>query len=110
MEILPLWHATISFLLYVAEKRKDPGVPNSLPFKETILKEAEDRKRRAEEERERQKEKRKKERSKILDKKRNLDSLVKDAQKRTDEYNRKVCCNSLSGQCLCHTSGVRASL
>ena len=28
-----------------AEKRKDPGIPNSLPFKETILREAEERKR-----------------------------------------------------------------
>ena len=34
-----------SLFLYYIEKRKDPGVPNSLPFKENILKEAEDRKR-----------------------------------------------------------------
>jgi len=28
-------------ILLLTEKRKDPGIPNSLPFKETILKEAE---------------------------------------------------------------------
>lgn len=27
------------------EKRKDPGIPNSLPFKESVLREAEERKR-----------------------------------------------------------------
>ncbi|KAL3853422.1 hypothetical protein ACJMK2_016960 [Sinanodonta woodiana] len=70
-------------------KRKDPGIPNSLPFKEAILKEAEDRKRRIEEEREKQKEKRKKDREKLLNKKRNLDNLVKDALKKTAEYEKK---------------------
>lgn len=72
------------------EKRKDPGVPNAAPFKEQVLKEAEERRRRLEQEKERQKEKRKKERQAILEKKRNLSSLVKDAQKRTDEFNKKV--------------------
>ena len=75
----------------IAERKKDPGVPNAAPFKEQILKEAEEVKRRLEEERQKQKEKRKRERQKILDKKRNLDSIVKDAQKRTDEFNKKVC-------------------
>ena len=65
-------------------------MPNSAPFKEQILKEAEDRKCRLEEERQKQKEKRKKDRQKAFDKKRNLDGVVKDAQKRTDEFNRKV--------------------
>ncbi|XP_013410089.1 guanine nucleotide-binding protein-like 3 homolog, partial [Lingula anatina] len=76
-------------------KRKDVAVPNSLPFKEEILKEAEDRKRRLEEEQQRLKDKRKKDRQKILDKKRNLASLAQDAQKRTEEYERK---NALSGE------------
>merc|ERR1712150_195946 len=64
-------------------KRKDPGIPNSLPFKEEILKEAEDRKKRLEEEKLKQKERARKERDKQLNKKRNLEHLVKDAQKRT---------------------------
>ena len=42
-----------------------------------------------EEERQKQKEKTKRERAKLLDKKRNLGDLLKDAKKRTDEYNRK---------------------
>ncbi len=75
---------------HISERKKDLGVPNAAPFKEQVLKEAEDRKRRLEEERERQKEKRKKERQALLDKKRNLQSIVKDAQKRTDDFNKKV--------------------
>ena len=43
-----------------------------------------------EEERQRQKEKRKKERAKLLEKKRNLEGLVKDAQKKTAEFEKKV--------------------
>lgn len=35
----------VIFFSLNAEKRKDPGIPNSLPFKETILREAEERKR-----------------------------------------------------------------
>ncbi|XP_061175833.1 guanine nucleotide-binding protein-like 3 homolog [Saccostrea echinata] len=71
------------------KKRKDPGIPNSLPFKETILREAEEHKRKIEEERERQKERRKREREKLQNKKRNLTSLVKDAEKKTQAYERK---------------------
>ncbi|XP_052084513.1 guanine nucleotide-binding protein-like 3 homolog [Mytilus californianus] len=71
------------------KKKKDPGIPNSLPFKEEILREAEERKRRAEEEREKLKEKRKKDREKLKMKKRNLDGMVKDAQKKTAEFERK---------------------
>jgi len=69
-------------------KRKDPGIPNSLPFKEEILKEAEDRKKRIEEEKQKQKDRARKERDKQLNKKRNLEQLVKDAQKRTAEFNK----------------------
>lgn len=32
-------------MVLITEKRKDPGVPGSAPFKETVLKEAEERKR-----------------------------------------------------------------
>lgn len=119
------------------EKRKDPGIPNSLPFKESVLREAEERKRKVfitrvskqysirtekmstyytvlkyklililyiffqnqcnfiyfaqiEEEREKLKERRKKEREKLQNKKRNLVSLVKDAEKKTQAFERKV--------------------
>lgn len=70
-------------------KKKDPGIPNSLPFKEEILREAEERKRRAEEEREKLKERRIKDREKLKLKKRNLDGMVKDAQRKTAEFERK---------------------
>ena len=43
-----------------------------------------------------QKEKRKRERQKLMDKKRNLSSLVTDAQKRTQEFDRKVRVTSLT--------------
>ena len=33
-------------LFFISEKKKDPGIPNSLPFKEEILHEAEARKKR----------------------------------------------------------------
>ena len=42
-----------------------------------------------------QKEKRKRERQKLMDKKRNLSSLVTDAHKRTQEFDRKVRITSL---------------
>lgn len=71
------------------KKRKDPGIPNSLPFKESVLREAEERKRKIEEEREKLKERRKKEREKLQNKKRNLVSLVKDAEKKTQAFERK---------------------
>lgn len=73
-----------------SRKRKDPGIPNTLPFKESILREAEERKRRAEEKQTLLREKRKKERLKILAKKRNLEGLVKDAQKRSAEFDKKL--------------------
>ena len=43
-----------------------------------------------EEERQQQKERRKKNKEKLLDKKRNLTGLVKDAQKKTADYEKKV--------------------
>ncbi|XP_052781715.1 guanine nucleotide-binding protein-like 3 homolog [Mya arenaria] len=72
------------------KKRKDPGVPGSAPFKEIVLKEAEDRKIQIEEERQRQKDRRKKERQKLVDKRRSLDGMVKDAVKRGNEFDRKL--------------------
>ncbi|XP_013382041.1 guanine nucleotide-binding protein-like 3 homolog [Lingula anatina] len=92
-------------------KRKDVAVPNSLPFKEEILKEAEDRKRRLEEEQQRLKDKRKKDRQKILDKKRNLASFAQDAQKRTAEYERKnALCGEGSSLALTGGKSVESSL
>ncbi|XP_071122466.1 guanine nucleotide-binding protein-like 3 homolog [Mytilus edulis] len=73
----------------ISKNKKDPGIPNSLPFKEEILREAEERKRRAEEEREKLKEKRKRDREYLKMKKRNLDGMVKDAQRKTAEFERK---------------------
>ncbi|KAL9960002.1 hypothetical protein ACROYT_G033391 [Oculina patagonica] len=66
-------------------QKKDPGVPNLFPFKEEILNQAEEKKRRQEEANERRKQSRLKE----VNKKRNLESLQKDAVKRGKEFDRK---------------------
>lgn len=66
-------------------KKKDPGVPNSLPFKEEILREAEERKKRAEEIKKRQQE----ERNKLLMEKRGLKELQQDAEKRGLQFDTK---------------------
>lgn len=65
--------------------KKDPGVPNLFPFKEEILKQAEEKKRKQEEANQRRKQNRLKE----VNKKRNLESLQKDAVKRGKEFERK---------------------
>ncbi|XP_070557670.1 guanine nucleotide-binding protein-like 3 homolog [Ptychodera flava] len=65
--------------------KKDPGVPNMAPFKEKVLREAEERRLKAEEERQRQKQ----QRQKLKAKKRNLETLAKDAQKKQKEFERK---------------------
>ena len=36
----------LSFILFLVEHKKDPGVPNLFPFKEEVLKQAEEKKRR----------------------------------------------------------------
>lgn len=64
---------------------KDPGIPNSFPFKEEVLQQLQERKARAEEDRERQKSQRFKE----VNKKRKLELLQKDAQKRAKEFEKK---------------------
>ena len=68
------------------ELKKDPGIPNLFPFKEQLLKQMEDRKLRSEEERVRQKLQRQKEHAK----RRSLQGLQNDAQKRTKEFEKKV--------------------
>ncbi|CAH1783426.1 unnamed protein product [Owenia fusiformis] len=70
-------------------KKKDPGIPNSAPFKEQVLKEAEERKIKLEDERLRNKEKQKKARQKQVAKKRNLSSMILDAQKRQKEFEKQ---------------------
>ena len=65
------------------ELKKDPGIPNLYPFKEQLLKQIEQRKMRTEEERERQKRQRQREHAK----KRSLQGLQNDAQKRTSSNN-----------------------
>ncbi|XP_048738699.2 guanine nucleotide-binding protein-like 3 homolog [Ostrea edulis] len=87
------------------KKRKDPGIPNSLPFKETILREAEERKRKIEEEREKQKQRRKREREKLQNKKRNLESLVKDVEKKTHAFEKK---KNVGGSSVQQFSGGKA--
>eukprot|EP00794_Sanderia_malayensis_P006030 gene6030-6731_t len=67
------------------KSRKDPGIPNSFPFKEKVLQELEERKQRALEEKERQK----KQRFKEVNKKRKLELLQKDAEKRAKEFEKK---------------------
>lgn len=69
---------------------KDPGIPNSLPFKDKILQEAQRRKEMEEELKQKRKEelkqKRKEERSKQLMERRGLSDLTNDVAKRTKEF------------------------
>ncbi|CAK8690488.1 unnamed protein product [Clavelina lepadiformis] len=66
----------------VKNKPKDPGVPNSVPFKEEILREAELRKQQAEEAKKRQKEQRHNE----YNKRRSLEGLQSDAMQRQKAF------------------------
>ncbi|XP_071960876.1 guanine nucleotide-binding protein-like 3 homolog [Antedon mediterranea] len=66
--------------------KKEIGIPNLAPFKEKILREAEERKVRAEENKQRQKE----QRHKDLIKKRKLEHLTKDAVKKQKLYAKKM--------------------
>ncbi|ESO11270.1 hypothetical protein HELRODRAFT_194872 [Helobdella robusta] len=72
-----------------SSKKKDPGVPNSCPFKEEILREAQKRRDLKEEERLKRKEQRKKEREKTVMKHRNIESLIGDVEKKTAIYEKK---------------------
>lgn len=76
------------------ELKKDPGIPNLYPFKEQLLKQMEQRKMRTEEERERQKRQRQREHAK----KRSLQGLQNDAQKRTKEFEKRVSINCVQGR------------
>ena len=69
-----------------SEIKKDPGIPNLFPLKEQLLKQMEDRKQRAEDMRAHQKAKRHLEHAK----RRSLQGLQNDAQKRTIDFEKKV--------------------
>jgi len=72
------------------KSRKDPGIPNKFPFKQEILQEAENRRVQKEEDRQKQVERRKKDRLKTVNKRRNLETLVTDAKKRADSFERQT--------------------
>ncbi|KAL5517372.1 hypothetical protein EMCRGX_G002910 [Ephydatia muelleri] len=65
--------------------KKDPGIPNLYPFKEHLMKQLEEKKQRAEEDKERRKLERQKEHAR----KRSLQGLQNDAERRTKEFDKK---------------------
>ncbi|XP_076040959.1 nucleostemin 1 isoform X2 [Oratosquilla oratoria] len=77
-------------------KRKDPGVPNSLPFKDKVLEEAAEAKRLQEEAREKRREeaklRRQEQKDQILNKKRNIGDItqyIQDAETRGAEFEKR---------------------
>ncbi|KAK7103044.1 guanine nucleotide-binding protein-like 3 homolog [Littorina saxatilis] len=74
-------------------KKKDPGVPNSLPFKDTVLTEIVHQKKQTEDAQEKKramlKKQRQKKRESVQNKNRNLEDLVADAGKRQEAYEKK---------------------
>ncbi|CAG5124217.1 unnamed protein product [Candidula unifasciata] len=70
-------------------KPKDPGIPNNLPFKEEILKEAAAYKEKRDQEREKKKAARMKARERLQNQKRDLVSVMKDAEKRQAVYDKQ---------------------
>ncbi|NP_001161618.1 nucleostemin-like protein [Saccoglossus kowalevskii] len=87
-------------------RKKDPGVPNMAPFKEQVLREAEERKIRAEEQKKRQKE----QRQQLANKKRNLESFAKDAVRRQKEFeNKEALMKEISSKTYDAGSGVESS-
>lgn len=70
------------------ELKKDPGIPNLFPFKEQLLQQMQARKERVEGEKERQRVQRQLEHTK---RRRSLQGLKNDAQRRVGEFEKKVC-------------------
>uniref|UniRef100_A0A0B7A2D0 CP-type G domain-containing protein n=1 Tax=Arion vulgaris TaxID=1028688 RepID=A0A0B7A2D0_9EUPU len=70
-------------------KSRDPGIPNTLPFKEEILKEAAAYKEKREQERDKKKAARMKAREKLQNQKRNLADVMTDAVKRQAAYDKQ---------------------
>lgn len=66
--------------------KKDPGIPNLYPFKEHLMRQLEERKQRAEDDKARRKAERQKEQAK----KRSLQGLQNDVERRTREFDKKV--------------------
>jgi len=66
-------------------KPKDPGIPNSYPFKEQLLKQIQEKKEQQLQEKQKQKEQKEKQASK----KRKLQDLKRDAEKRTKEFEKR---------------------
>ncbi|XP_005106673.1 guanine nucleotide-binding protein-like 3 homolog [Aplysia californica] len=75
---------------------KDPGIPNILPFKEEVIKEAEAYKERKEQERLKKKASQKKARERLQNQNRNLAGIMKDAQKRQAAYDKRIETSSLT--------------
>ena len=69
-----------------AALKKDPGIPNLYPFKESLISQLEEKKQRAEQDQERRKLERQKEHAK----KRSLQGLQNDVERRTKEFDKKV--------------------
>ena len=89
-----------------AELKKDPGIPNLYPFKEQLLKQAEERKQRAAEEREKQK----MERQREHDRRRSLKGMQKDAVQRAEEFEKEVCMYTLPCTILCNCSTLPCAI
>lgn len=69
------------------ELKKDPGIPNLYPFKEQLLQQLQARKERVEGEKARQRLQRQQEHAR---KRRSLQGMKNDVQKRTREFEKKV--------------------
>lgn len=67
------------------KKSKDPGIPNLYPFKEQLLKQIQEKKEKEEDE----KVKRKEQKQKQASRKRKLQDLQKDAEKRAKQFDRR---------------------
>lgn len=76
------------YLSACTELKKDPGIPNLFPFKEQLLQQMQARKERVEGEKERQQQQRQLEHAK---RRRGLQALKNDAQRRVGEFEKKVC-------------------
>lgn len=73
--------------LVPTELKKDPGIPNLYPFKEQLLQQLQARKERVEGEKARQRLQRQQEHAR---KRRSLQGMKNDVQKRTREFEKKV--------------------
>ena len=82
------WVWCVTFLSAHTELKKDPGIPNLFPFKEQLLQQMQARKERVEGEKERQRQQRQLEHAK---RRRSLQALKNDAQRRVGEFEKKVC-------------------